>query len=326
MKIHNPFFKKKKSLYLSDILKSLDLTYIKINKIKIFDITDLINAGPNDISFFNSIKYLEFLKNSKVKYVITHKKYEKLINKICNPILVDDVLKSVSIVSNLFYPTALNDAIDFTVSKPNNKLLKHIKFGRNVLIGKNVKIGSNSIIGHNTIIESNVKIGSNCTIGNNVLIKNSLIGNYVRILDGTILGKKGFGFLPDKKKNIRYPHIGMVIIKDNVEVGCNNTIDRGSISNTVIGKNTFLDNQVHIAHNVNIGENCIITGQVGFAGSSSIGSNVIIGGQAGISGHLQIGNNVQIGGGSGVIKNIPDNKKVMGYPAKDIRSFIKENK
>ena len=326
MKIHNPFFKKKKSLYLSDILKSLDLTYIKINKIKIFDITDLINSGPNDISFFNSIKYLEFLKNSKVKYVITHKKYEKLINKICNPILVDDVLKSVSLVSNLFYPTALNDAIDFTVSKPNNKLLKHIKFGRNVLIGKNVKIGSNSIIGHNTIIESNVKIGSNCTIGNNVLIKNSLIGNYVRILDGTILGKKGFGFLPDKKKNIRYPHIGMVIIKDNVEVGCNNTIDRGSISNTVIGKNTFLDNQVHIAHNVNIGENCIITGQVGFAGSSSIGSNVIIGGQAGISGHLKIGNNVQIGGGSGVIKNIPDNTKVMGYPAKDIRSFIKENK
>ena len=107
---------------------------------------------------------------------------------------------------------------------------------------------------------------------------------------------------------------------------CNNTIDRGSISNTVIGKNTFLDNQVHIAHNVNIGDNCIITGQVGFAGSSIIGSNVLIGGQAGISGHLKVGNNVQIGGGSGVIKNIPDNTKVMGYPAKDIRSFIKENK
>ena len=118
----------------------------------------------------------------------------------------------------------------------------------------------------------------------------------------------------------------MVIIKDNAEIGCNNTIDRGSISNTIIGKNTFLDNQVHIAHNVNIGENCIITGQVGFAGSSSIGSNVLIGGQAGISGHLNVGNNVQIGGGSGVIKNIPDNTKVMGYPAKDIRRFLKENK
>ena len=194
MKINNPFFKKKKNIFLSDILKCLSLHNIKKNKIKIFDIKDLNNAGAKDISFFNSIKYLKLLKNSKVKYVITHKKYEKLINKICNPILVDNVLKSVSIVSNLFYPTALNDAIDFTVSKPNNKLLKHIKFGRNVLIGKNVKIGSNSIIGHNTIIESNVKIGSNCTIGNNVLIKNSLIGNYVRILDGTILGKKRFWF------------------------------------------------------------------------------------------------------------------------------------
>ena len=85
----------------------------------------------------------------------------------------------------------------------------------------------------------------------------------------------------------------------------------------------LLDNQVHIAHNVNIGNNCIITGQVGFAGSSKIGNNVLIGGQAGISGHLKIGNNVQIGGGSGVIKNIPDNSKVMGYPAKDIRKFFK---
>ena len=118
----------------------------------------------------------------------------------------------------------------------------------------------------------------------------------------------------------------MVIIDDNVEIGCNNTIDRGSLSNTTIGKNTFIDNQVHIAHNVNIGNNCVITGQVGFAGSSKIGNKVSIGGQTGISGHLKIGNNVQIGGGSGVIKNIPDNSKVMGYPAKDIKKFLKENK
>ena len=137
--------------------------------------------------------------------------------------------------------------------------------------------------------------------------------------------KKRFWFFPKNNKNLDI-HIGMVVIEDHVEVGCNNTIDRGSLSNTVIGKNTFIDNQVHIAHNVNIGNNCIITGQVGFAGSTKIGNKVYIGGQAGISGHLKIGNNVQIGGGSGVIKNIPDNSKVMGYPAKDIRNFLKENK
>ena len=118
----------------------------------------------------------------------------------------------------------------------------------------------------------------------------------------------------------------MVLIGNNVEIGCNNTIDRGSLSNTVIGDNTFIDNQVHIAHNVKIGKNCIITAQVGFAGSAVIGNKVSIGGQAGISGHLNIGNNVQIGGGSGVIKDIPDNTKVMGYPAKDLKNFIRENK
>ena len=96
--------------------------------------------------------------------------------------------------------------------------------------------------------------------------------------------------------------------------------------NTIIGKNTYLDNQIHIAHNVKIGENCIIAGQVGFAGSSTLGNNVMIGGQAGISGHLKIGNNVHIGGGSGVIKNIPNNTKVMGYPAKDLKNFIRKNK
>ena len=325
-KIINPFFKKKTNIYLSDILEVLKLKKKNNTKIKIDNISDLTNSSKNDISFFNSLKYLDLLKKSKAKYIITSQKYNKIVSRYCTTLVVDHVLKSVALISKFFYPNSLDDSVDLTVSYPLQKKFKKVKFGKNVLIGKNVKIGKNSIIGHNTIIESNVEIGLNSIIGNNVLIKNSIIGNNVRILDGAVVGKKGFGFLPNVKKNLRFPHIGMVIIKDNVEIGCNNTIDRGSISNTVIGKNTFLDNQVHIAHNVNIGDNCIITGQVGFAGSSIIGSNVLIGGQAGISGHLKVGNNVQIGGGSGVIKNIPDNTKVMGYPAKDIRSFIKENK
>ena len=240
--------------------------------------------------------------------------------------IVNNVLKSVAIITQLFYPESLNDITDLNLKKPTVKNFNKVKFGQNILLGKKVEIGKNSIIGHNTIIESNVRIGANCLIGNNVIIKNAIIGNNVRILDGAIIGKKGFGFFPDKNNNFRYPHIGMVIIGDNVEIGCNNTIDRGSLSNTVIGNNTFLDNQVHIAHNVKIGINCIITAQVGFAGSANIGKNVSIGGQAGISGHLHIGDNVQIAGGSGVIKNIPDNSKVMGYPAKNIRDFLKENK
>ena len=320
----NTFFKKEKFILLNIILKSLGINQKKKN-VKITNITDLKSASSSDISFISNIKYLDILKKSKAKYVISDEKHLSKIKNYCDPIIVSNVLKSVYEVALLFYPDSLDDAVDFDVNTPNIKSYSSVKFGNNVLIGKNVTIGKNSTIGHNSIIESNVKIGPNSIVGNNVLIKNTIMGKNVRVLDGTIIGKKGFGFFPGKNINVRYPHIGMVIIKDNVEIGCNNTIDRGSLSNTIIGKNTFIDNQVHIAHNVNIGDNCIITGQVGFAGSSTIGNRVLIGGQAGVSGHLKIGDNVQIGGGSGVIKNIPDNTKVMGYPAKDIRKFLKEN-
>ena len=161
-------------------------------------------------------------------------------------------------------------------------------------------------------------------IGSNVIIKNSYLGNRVVIQDDCKIGQKGFGFIPMKDKNIKFPHIGRVLIEDDVEIASGCTIDRGSIDDTTIGKNSYLDNQVHLAHNVKIGSNCMIAGQVGFAGSAKIGNNVSIGGQAGISGHLKIGNNVKIGGGSGVVKDINDNQIVMGYPAVPLKDFLKK--
>ena len=125
---------------------------------------------------------------------------------------------------------------------------------------------------------------------------------------------------------MRVPHIGKVIIGKNCEIGSNSVIDRGSITNTIIGDDTFIDNSVHIAHNVKIGKRCILAAQVGIAGSTIIGNNVVIGGQAGISGHLIVGNNVKIGGKSGVIKNIKDNEVVMGYPAIQFRDFVRNNR
>ena len=213
-----------------------------------------------------------------------------------------------------------------TVKKPNPKNYKSVKFGNNVLIGKNVKIGKNSIIGSNSIIEHDVKIGQNCIIGSGVILKNTLLGDGVVIQDNSKIGLKGFGFIPLKVKNFKFPHIGRVIISNDVEIGSGCTIDRGSIGDTCIGSNSYLDNQVHIAHNVKIGSNCMIAGQVGFAGSSIIGDKVSIGGQAGVSGHLKIGNNVKVGGGSGVVKDIDDNQVVMGYPAVPLKEFMKKNR
>ena len=319
------FFKKKTNIKINDILNLLNLKNFKKNFI-VHDIKELNEANRNDITFFHTNKYVDSLKKTKSKIILTNKSYIKVIPKKKIIIEVENVLLSVAKISSLFYPDSLDDMFDNNIKPINKKMFKNLKFGKNVFLGKNVKIGRNCKIGHNTIIEHNVKIGDNCSIGSNVIIKNSVIGKNTNILDGAIIGKKGFGFFPGKEKNIRFPHIGSVIIGDNVEIGCNNTIDRGSLSDTVIGDGTFLDNQVHIAHNVKIGKNCIITGQVGFAGSSSIGNRVLIGGQAGISGHLTIGDNVQIGGGSGVIKNIASNTKVMGYPARNIRNFLKENK
>ena len=159
----------------------------------------------------------------------------------------------------MFYPDSVTDDFDRTVDDINNTEFKEkVNFGKNVLIGKNVTIGSNCLIGHNSIIEKNVSIGDNCSIGSNVIIRNTIIHDNVNILDGCVIGKKGFGFFPDKKINYRYPQIGVVIINDYAEIGCGSTIDRGSMSNTIIGKNTYLDNQIHIAHNVKIGDNCII--------------------------------------------------------------------
>ena len=324
----NPFFKNNGPILILDILKilNINLTGLEENA-KINDIKDLSTSNELDVTFFHSQKYKELAKKTKASFCITTEFLKNELPTSCVPLIVENVLVSVSKITSIFYPDAVNDDFDNSVINISETDFKDkVIYGKNVLIGKNVSIGKNCKIGHNTIIEKNVSIGNNCSIGSNTIIRNTLIGDNVKILDNCTIGKHGFGFFPDNKKNIRYPHIGIVRIADNCEIGCNATIDRGSMSNTVIGKNTFLDNQIHIAHNVKIGENSIIAGQVGIAGSSILGKNVKIGGQAGISGHLRIGDNVEIAGGSGVIKDIPENSKVMGYPAKNIRQFLKDNK
>ena len=323
----NPFFKNTGPYELNFLLKTINLKNDDLPEKKIKDIKDLNSSQENEITFLHSKKYTDLAKKTKASYCLTSENFQSFLPDSCKAIITDKVLLHTAQITKIFYPDSITDDYDNTVKEIiETELRDKIKYGKNVLIGENVKIGANCLIGHNSIIEKNVKIGDNCSIGSNVIIRNSLIKNNVHILDGCVIGKKGFGFFPNKDLNIRYPQVGIVIIEDYVEIGCGSTIDRGSLSNTIIGKNTYLDNQIHIAHNVKIGENCIIAGQVGFAGSSTLGNNVMIGGQAGISGHLKIGSNVQIGGGSGVIKSIPDNSKVMGYPAKDLKKFIRENK
>lgn len=313
------FFFKKKNIYLNKLFPNNKI----FNNFIINGVKPLDRAKKNDISFFDKKKYVKNVKNTKAGVCITTSVLSVYLPKDIQKIIVKNVLYELAHVLKKIYPLADIDYPDLTLKNISKNKYKLVKFGNNVLVGKNVTLGKNTTIGSNTIIEHDVQIGDNCIIGSNVIIKNSIIGKRVVLQDNCKIGQKGFGFIPLDKKNIKFPHIGRVLISDDVEIGSGCTIDRGSIDDTSIGSNTYLDNQVHMAHNVKIGSNCMIAGQVGFAGSSTIGNNVSIGGQAGISGHLIIGNNVKIAGGSGVIKDIKDNQIVMGYPAIPFKDFIK---
>ena len=250
--MNNLFFKNSGPFKIDKLFKLSGLKNINnFKNIKIHNINDLSTSTSKDITFFHSKKYFSIASKTKALFCITTEHLKDYLPNYCNKIIVDNVLIETAKITKVFYPDSVTDQFDTTVKDISKTLFKKkVKFGKNVLIGKNVKIGKNCSIGHNSIIEKNVIIGNSCSIGSNVIIRNTIIKNNVDILDGCVIGKKGFGFFPDKEKNFRYPQIGVVIINDNSEIGCGSTIDRGSMSNTVIGRNTYLDNQIHIAHNV----------------------------------------------------------------------------
>ena len=322
------FFKKlKKFILLKDIFDICYYSNKKFHNKKIFEAKNIKDAKIGHITFFNDVKYEYDIKNTKASACIVNNKLVKYLNKKTIPIISQNPLLDFYKTVALFYPESSFDNEDVNNSKNRNIFVKNnILIGKNSLIDKSVSIGSGTKIGNNVIIKSNVHIGKNCVIGSNVIIECSLLGDNIIIKSGTLIGQTGFGFNIEKKKRIKFPHIGRVIIENDVQIGSFCTIDRGSLTDTVIGEFTSIDNQVQIAHNVKIGNFCMIAAQSGIAGSTVIGNNVQIGGQTGISGHLSIGNNVKIGGKSGVISDIEDNQTVMGYPAKSIREFLTKKK
>jgi len=322
------FFKKsKKFIYIKDIFNICNYSEKKLHNQKIFGVNNIQDAKVGDVTFFNDLKYENNIKITKASACIVSKKLAKYINKNTIPIISQNTLLDFYKIVIIFYPDSSTDNENVINSKNKNQFLKkNISIGDNSLIDKSASIGKYTDVGNNVIIKHNVHIGRNCKIGSNVIIENAILGDNIIIKSGTLIGQTGFGFNFEKKKRIKFPHIGRVIIENDVLIGSFCTIDRGSLTDTVIGEFTSIDNQVQIAHNVKIGNHCMIAAQSGIAGSTIIGNNVKIGGQTGISGHLSIGNNVKIGGKSGVIADIDDNQTVMGYPAKSIRNFLTNNK
>ena len=177
----------------------------------------------------------------------------------------------------------------------SSKIGKNVKLAPNVYVGHDVEIGDNVVIYPNVTICEGVKIGEGTIIYSNVSIREFCeIGKNCVFQPGCVIGSDGFGFIKINGNNTKIDQIGHVVIEDNVEIGANTTVDRGTIGNTVIKKYTKIDNLVQIAHNDIIGENCLLVSQVGIAGSVEVGNNTTLAGQTGVAGHLKIGNNVVI--------------------------------
>jgi len=223
---------------------------------------------------------------------------------------------------SLFGSTGLNPGASV---HPDARLEPGVVIDPGAVIGPRAEIGAGTMIGPNSVIGPDVRLGRDCAVAAQVTILNALIGNRVIIHAGARIGQDGFGFVPSPQGHLKMPQIGRVIIQDDVEIGANTAVDRGTTCDTVIGEGTKIDNLVQIAHNVMIGRHCLIAAQVGISGSTEMGDFVVVGGQAGFAGHLSIGPSAQIAAQSGVMTDVAAGARLAGSPALPLRAWLREH-
>lgn len=290
-------------------------------------VAPLKTAESSDLSFLASRKYLAQFEQSLAGSVLLSSQFQDLGTGPENRIVVEDPQRALITVLETMYPLAENRwGIAASASIGRDVSWKgRIAVGQNTVIGIGVCFGENCVVGDNVVVGAGTRFGDWCRIDDNVSVhEDCLLGDRVRIKSGARIGTVGFGFADDGAQRRRIPHIGRCVIKDDVEIGANTTVDRGTVGDTVVGAGTKIDNLVQIAHNVRVGSGCIILAQVGIAGSTEIGDEVILAGQAGLSGHLAVGDRARVAAQSGVIGDIPPGATVSGYPARNHREVLRQ--
>lgn len=205
---------------------------------------------------------------------------------------------------------------------PDAKIDPSATLGPHVVVEEGATIGPRTRVGANTFVGSETSVGADCDLGPNVTVYYSCeIGNRVRLKAGAVIGGQGFGFEWDGSQHVRVPHLGTVVLEDDVEIGSNSCVDRAKIHETRIEQGTKIDNLVQIAHNVRVGQKSVMAAQVGIAGSTQIGAGCIFGGQVGVIDNRHIGPGAIFSAGSAVMADAEGGQTYMGYPAKDIRSM-----
>jgi UDP-3-O-[3-hydroxymyristoyl] glucosamine N-acyltransferase len=311
---------------LQELASLVEGKVIGDTSLKISGISSLDEARDGEITFIANSKYLNKAKETKASAIIVSNKIEVKDKPL---IITDNPYLAYAKIVTLFHrhPHPAKGVDKSAIVGEGARIGKEVSISPLVFIGKDVTIsdrvaiyphtfiGDGAFIGEDTLIYSHVSIREHCHIGRRVIIH-----------PGTVIGSDGFGFAPDGERYYKIPQVGIVQIDDDVEIGANNTIDRGALGKTWIKRGVKTDNLVHIAHNVVVGEDTILVAQVGISGSTKIGNHVTLAGQVGVVGHIEIGDNTIVGSKTGVSGSVPANTIVSGYPHMPHRQWLKSSR
>ncbi|MDA0782003.1 MAG: UDP-3-O-(3-hydroxymyristoyl)glucosamine N-acyltransferase [Rickettsiales bacterium] len=323
------FFDSIESLSLEEIAKIAGAKIYRSedSKKKFAGVAPIDAAKSDEVTFLSNKKYGNDLMSSKAGACIMSAETIEKAPKEMDILVSDNPYAAYAKVATKFYPINNNNNNDISENayiSESAKVGQKCRIEAGAYVGNNVTIGSGCYIASGAYIGDSVKIGNDCIIRHGVTVSHTIIGNNVILHPGVKVGQDGFGFATDKGVHIKVPQLGRVIIEDDVEIGANSCVDRGAGPDTVIGRNTKIDNLVQIGHNVKIGKGCIIVSHVGISGSTKIGDYTVIGGQVGVAGHLKIGSMVTIAAQSGVMHNIEDGMKIGGSPAINIKDYHRQ--
>ena len=289
-------------------------------------VAPLQTAGPGDVSFLDNRRYTSALKKTRAGAVIVHSNMLDKVPPTSIPIVSVAPYEGWSRVAALFHPEPVVSpgVHPSSIVDPSARVDPLAEIGPFCVVEAEVEIGAGCRLGSHVSVGRAVVIGPDCRIGAHASLSHTIVGCRVFVFPGARIGQEGFGFAATKSGFLTVPQLGRVILEDDVEIGANSAIDRGSTGDTVIGAGTRLDNLVQIGHNVRLGRCCVVVAQVGIAGSTVLEDFVQIGGQAAVAGHLNVGEAAKIGAQSGVMTDVPAGEVLLGTPAQPRRTFLKQ--